>query len=126
MTSLEKVREFMETADGTEHGLSALRELAEKHRDRIGEEAQPEALDLVAPEKQWAILMASEIGQMHAYLDKNGSEHVYAVAEDAYEEQDSYRPTHLVDDQSYPDIADSGPTDVEIEFGFSGGSVDDA
>jgi hypothetical protein len=89
VSSLDKVRLFMETADG-EFGLSALRQLAVK-RPQVAEYS-PEELDLLTPEKQWAVLAASGLVRMGDFLDARSREHVHAVAEAAYDEIDSRRP----------------------------------
>jgi hypothetical protein len=91
-TALNKVRLCMESAEGTEFDLKTLRELAEKHRDQLSDVCTPEALDLIEPAKQWAVLMASGLVPMNGFLDKPSREHVHAVEEEAYEEIDSRRP----------------------------------
>jgi hypothetical protein len=92
VSSLDRVRRFMETAEDGEFDLSKLRELAEKHRDQLSDVCTPEALDLIEPAKQWAVLMASGLVPMNGFLDKPSRAHVNAVAEEAYDEIDSRRP----------------------------------
>jgi len=91
---LERVRLCMEAAEGTEFDLKTLRELAERHRDHpfLSAVCTPEALDLVEPAKQWAVLMVSGLVRTGDFLDRHSRGHVDDVAEAAYEEIDSRRP----------------------------------
>jgi hypothetical protein len=91
-TALDKVRLCMESAEGTEFDLKILRELAEKHRDQLDDVCAPEALDLIEPAKQWAVLMNEGLVPMDGFLDKASRAHVRDVAEEAYDEIDSRRP----------------------------------
>jgi hypothetical protein len=91
-TALERVRLCMESAEGTEFDLETLRELAEKRRDRLDDVCAPEALDLVEPAKQWAVLVNEGLVPTGDFLDKPSRVHVRDVAEEAYEEIDSRRP----------------------------------
>jgi hypothetical protein len=90
VSSLDKVRLFMETAEGTEFDFQILRELAGKRE--LSDICTPEALDLIEPAKQWAVLVAEGLVPMDGFLDKPSRAHVNAVAEAAYDEIDSRRP----------------------------------
>jgi hypothetical protein len=83
----------METAEGTEFDLKTLRELAEKRRGQLSDVCTPETLDLVEPAKQWAVLVAEGLVPRGEFLDKPSRAQVIAVAEAAYDEIDSRRPT---------------------------------
>jgi hypothetical protein len=91
-TALDKVRLCMEAAEGTELDLSLLRELADKHRDQLEDVCAPEALDLIEPAKQWAVLVNEGLVPTGDFLDKRSREYVRDVAEAAYDEIDSRRP----------------------------------
>jgi hypothetical protein len=90
VSSMDKVRLFMESAERTEFDLKVLRELAEKHPQRA--QYSLEELALVEDVKAWAILMASGLVRMGDFLDKHSRGHVDGVAEEAYQEIDSRRP----------------------------------
>jgi hypothetical protein len=91
-SSLDKVRLCMETAEGTEFDLKTLRELADKHRDQLDDACAPEALDLIEPVKQWAVLVNEGLVPVGEFLDRPSRAHIRDVAEAAYDEIDSRRP----------------------------------
>lgn len=90
VSSLDKVRLFMDAAEGTEFDFKTLCELAGKRE--LSDVCTPEALDLIEPAKAWAVLVAEGFVPMDRFLDKPSREHVHAVAEAAYDEIDSRRP----------------------------------
>jgi hypothetical protein len=92
MTALDKVRLCMEAAEDSELDLKNLRELAEKHRDQLDDVCAPEALDLIEPAKQWAVLVNEGLVPVGGFLDKPSRAHIRDVAEAAYDEIDSRRP----------------------------------
>ena len=91
-SSLDKVRLYMETAEGTEFDLKTLRELAEKRQDQLDDACTPEALDLIEPAKQWAVLANEGLVPVGEFLDGPSRAHIRDVAEAAYDEIDSRRP----------------------------------
>jgi hypothetical protein len=110
MTALDKVRLCMEAAEGTEFDLKTLRALAEHGSQPSDWVCTPEALDLIEPAKQWAVLMAEGIVPMNEFLDQSSQAHVHAVAEEAYEEIDSRRP------REYWLAKEDGARDEEVSW----------
>jgi hypothetical protein len=87
VNALDRVRELMETYEGTEQGLSSLRALTADttHLGLWYEDAiSREDFDRLAPEQQWAILVASRL--VPDFLDERNYTYVHKVAEQAHEE----------------------------------------